>query len=130
MAGLPIIVLAEDKVLEVIEVKYDDPIKDLAYWEVVKKWGEAEWEAFNWIISRESNNWTVYTAHYPTGYTKDGIKSSAYGLGGFLDSTWQGVGCEKTDDGKTQVICTMKYVEQRYSTPTKAKLFHLANNWY
>lgn len=121
-----------EPIVEVIEIKYEDPVKDYAYWQIVDKWGEAEWEAFNYIISRESANWTVLEEHYPTGYTKDGIKSSAYGLGGFLDGTWAGVGCTKTNDPYKQIDCTIKYIEQRplYGTPSKAKAFHLANNYY
>jgi hypothetical protein len=115
------IAIAEDNVpLEVIEIKYEDPVKDSAYWKIVRKWGEAEWEAFNLVILKESN-WNP-KAQNP--------KSSAYGLGQFLNSTWQGVGCEKTDDPYVQIDCTIKYIEQRYGTPRKALDFHLKNNWY
>jgi hypothetical protein len=120
LAGFPVIVLAEDKVLEVIEVKYEDPIRDYAYWEVVENWNEAEWKAFNLIITKESN-WNP-NAQNPN--------STAFGLGQFLNSTWAGVGCVKTNDPEKQIDCTIKYIEDRYETPSKALSFHLANNWY
>lgn len=99
---------------------------------VTEKWGEDQWVYFDKIISRESRNWTVNTAHYPTGYTADGTKSSAYGLGGFLDRTWGDVGCVKTDDMYEQVRCAILYIEKRpaYGTPQKAWEWHLQNNWY
>lgn len=99
---------------------------------VTEKWGESEWPYFDKIISKESRNWTVYTAHYPTGYTSTGVRSSAHGLGGFLDGTWDDVGCVKTDDPYEQVRCTIKYIEQRkaYGTPSKAWQWHLVHNWY
>lgn len=49
--------------------------------------------------------------------------SSAYGLGQFLDSTWQGVGAQKTSDPQAQVDATLKYIANRYGTPTNALNF-------
>ena len=46
--------------------------------------------------------------------------STAYGLGQFLDSTWQGVGAQKTSDPQAQVDATLKYIGNRYGNPTKA----------
>ena len=107
------------------EVKEKPSIKVYAKEKVEEKWGVGQWEAFNTIIKRESANWTVLKEHYPE--TK---KSSAYGLGGFLNSTWKDVGCVKTSDPYIQIDCTMKYISQRYGTPSKAKTFHDKNNWY
>lgn len=89
-----------------------------------------EWFYFDKIVSQESHNWTVYTAHYPTGYAPNGEKSSAHGLGGFLNATWASVGCVKTDDPYIQVDCTIKYIQQRYGTYKEAWEFHLLHNWY
>ena len=94
------------------------------------QWGRGQFQYFDKIISKESMGWTVTTAHYPTGYTTTGVKSSAYGLGGFLDATWEGVGCVKTDNPYTQVECTAQYITDRYGTPELAWEFHRKNNWY
>lgn len=92
-------------------------------------WGEGQFQYFDKIIMQESG-WRVFTAHYPTGYTNTGVKSSAHGLGGFLDATWEGVDCEKTDDPFIQVECTARYITDRYETPEKAWNFHLEHNHY
>ena len=113
------------------------PIKQYAEERVIEVFGSG-WPEFNRIIIKESNNWTVTTAHYPSGYAwvkqKDGtykkVKSSAYGLGGFLDQTWKDVGCVKTKDPYTQIDCTIKYIQARYGNPQKALKHHLAKNWY
>lgn len=81
---------------------------------------ESEWQYFNNIIKAESG-WRN-TAQNP--------KSTAFGYGQFLDSTWKSVGCEKTDDPYTQIDCTYKYVNQRYGSAEKAWGFWLKNKWY
>lgn len=95
-------------------------IEEYAKQEVIKTWSEAEWEAFNKIIKKESG-WK------PTAQNPD---STAYGLGQFLDSTWETVGCEKTDVAEVQIDCTILYIKDRYETPNKALEFHRQNNWY
>lgn len=90
---------------------------------VIEKWGEEYFEYFDSIVNQESG-WVIYDAHY-----KDG-KSSAHGLGGFLDMTWETVGCEKTDDPYVQIRCTTLYIEKRYGDPEAAWKFHIENNWY
>lgn len=113
------------------------PIREYAENLVLDTFGGG-WDEFEAIIVRESNNWTVFTAHYPSGYArikqKDGtyklVKSSAFGLAGFLNSTWQTVGCEKTDDPYTQIDCAVVYIQDRYGTPQKAWQHHKLRNWY
>jgi len=100
-----------------------DTYQEYGEYLVKEKWGESEWLAFKEIINRESS-WIHTKAHYQSGYTVSGVKSSAHGLGGFLDATWSSVGCVKTDDGFIQVECTLKYIEQRYGTPTQALAYH------
>lgn len=90
---------------------------------VSEKWGESHWYSFDRIISKESRNWTVTTEHNPS-------LSSAYGLGGFLDSTWDDVGCVKTADEKEQIRCTVLYIESRYGNPIEAWRMHGIQNWY
>ena len=99
------------------------PIQEYAKEKVTEKWSEYEWESFNKIINQESRYWEVTTDHNLN-------LSTAYGLGGFLDSTWSTVGCIKTDEVKMQIDCTIKYIEARYKTPTQAYSFHLRNNYY
>jgi soluble lytic murein transglycosylase-like protein len=111
--------IKEEK-LEIIAIKYEDPVKDHAYWQVVKKWGEEEWHAFDSIVRKESN-WNP-KAQNP--------KSTAFGLMQFLQATWSGVGCEKTEDPYVQIDCGIKYIELRYGNPRKALAFHNLNNWY
>lgn len=72
------------------------------------------------IIERESD--FNHTAQNPN--------STAYGLGQFLNSTWETVGCEKSDDPYYQIDCMKKYVDQRYGSPELALEFWLKNKWY
>lgn len=126
--------IAEPRTFKEIEIikQYPEHIteqKQYAYDRVLEKWGVEEWQAFDYIIQKESS-WSHTTEHYPTGFTTNGVKSSATGLGGFLDSTWENVGCVKTYNANVQIECAIRYVEQRYKTPREAMRFHIANNWY
>ena len=87
---------------------------------ITDRWGYFEWLDFRELIQRESK-W-IPTAQNP--------KSTAYGLGQFLNSTWKSVGCVKTSDPVIQLDCTADYVAQRYGSPSKALKFHKTNNWY
>src|SRR3990167_2246946 len=66
-------------------------IKEYAEKRVIETFGGG-WAEFERIIAKESHNWTVLDAHYPSGYAnvkqKDGtykkVKSSAWGLCGTL----------------------------------------------
>jgi hypothetical protein len=78
------------------------------------------WGEFNDLIYRESK-WNP-EAQNPN--------STAYGLGQFLNGTWDDVGCEKTSDPYEQVNCTIKYVKARYGNPQVALKFHTSHNWY
>ena len=42
--------------------------------------------------------------------------STAYGIGQFLDRTWETVGYEKTDDPYTQIDAMIDYVKKRYGS--------------
>ena len=72
--------------------------------------GQGHWDSLNRLINNESG-WNPQ-AQNPG--------STAYGLGQFLDSTWAGVGAQKTSDPQAQVDDTLKYIQQRYGDPTKA----------
>lgn len=105
---------------------YDYSISDLKVYSslvVCQKWNESEVKAFKEIIHKESS-WIHNTEHYENGL------SSAFGLGGFLNATWETVDCTKTSDQYRQIECTARYIEQRYNTPSKALKFHNLHNWY
>ena len=88
-------------------------IKDYARQQSDAMFGSGHWDALHQLINNESG-WNP-NAQNPT--------STAYGLGQFLDSTWQGVGAQKTSDPKSQVDATLKYISNRYGDPTKALNF-------
>ena len=106
--------------MEIVEVKAPQTIQEYAKEKVTEKWSEYEWESFNSIVHKESR-WDN-TAQNPN--------STAFGIGQFLNSTWATVGCIKTDEVKMQIDCTIKYIEARYKTPTRALEFHIYNGWY
>jgi len=80
----------------------------------------SEWEALETLIYKESS-WN-HTAQNPS--------STAFGLFQFLNQTWIGYGCTKSDDVSNQAKCGMKYISKRYESPTQALDFHRINNWY
>lgn len=57
-------------------------------------------------------------------------RSTAYGIGQFLDSTWAGVGCVKTSDPITQLKCMYKYVSARYGGWQGAYNHKVSKGWY
>lgn len=81
--------------------------------------GEEEVPALIELIDRESD--FNHTAQNPT--------STAYGLFQFLDGTWSKYG-EKTSDPNKQIEYGLKYIKDRYKTPSKALAYHNQNNSY
>jgi len=57
-------------------------------------------------------------------------RSTAYGLGQFLDKTWDVVGIEKSSDYRIQLIAAQKYVMMRYGSWVKALEHHKQYGWY
>lgn len=57
-------------------------------------------------------------------------RSSAYGLYGFLDSTWRGTGVQKTKCPYCQTRAAIKYMRGRYKTPVRALRFHRSRGYY
>ncbi len=57
-------------------------------------------------------------------------RTSAYGLYGFLNSTWRSTGVKKTSDPTTQTVAALKYIKRRYGTPEKALEFHKKKGYY
>jgi len=46
--------------------------------------------------------------------------STAYGIAQFLDSTWATVGYSKSSDPAVQIAAGLKYIKQRYGSPSAA----------
>ena len=95
-------------------------IKKYAQKRVYCEWDDSQWDSFNWIAITESE-WNP-TAQNP--------KSTAYGIGQFLNDTWGNYGYTKTDDPYVQIEAMIDYIQDRYTTPYNAKVFHLANGHY
>ena len=109
-------------VIEPLEIVTKPTIKEYAEQRVLEVFGEGQWNYVDYIVSKESENWTVFGPHYPV--TK---KSSAHGLCGFLNATWKG---EKTDDPYVQIDECLIYIKERYGDPYKAFHFHQKMNWF
>lgn len=95
-------------------------IKVYAFEQVLNKWDDEQWVYFNDLIKRESR-WSN---------TEQNPNSTAYGLGQFLNSTWETVNCKKTSNSYKQIDCTIKYISMTYGTPKKAISFHNKNHYY
>ena len=57
-------------------------------------------------------------------------KSSAFGLGQFIDKTWDLVPQSKTTNPYDQLDAMFHYIENRYGDGCSAWKFWLNNNWY
>lgn len=83
-------------------------------------WTGNEMAALNALIMKESGyNPNAQNPH-----------STAYGIFQFLNSTWKGVGATKTADAAAQTAAGLRYIRQRYGTPSRALQFHLGHGWY
>ncbi len=95
-------------------------IKVFAQCKVTEKWDRTHWKAFDYIISHESG-WKN-EAQNPN--------STAYGLGQFLDSTWDMVEYEKTNNERIQILATIQYIDKRYGSPKQAQNYWKVNHHY
>jgi phage-related protein len=82
-------------------------------------WEGDQWKALDWLVQHESS-WNP-NAQNPN--------STAYGLFQFLDGTWGPYG-PKTSDPALQAQYGLKYIKDRYGSPSKAKAFWEAHHWY
>lgn len=103
-----------------LEIESSSNIKVYAFEKVLYRWGDDQWIYFNDLIKRESK-WNSEAKN---------ATSSAYGLGQFINSTWEIVGCKKTSNAYKQIDCTIEYITKVYGTPKKAIEFHNKNNYY
>lgn len=82
-----------------------------------------DWDLADWLIRRESS-WNP-NAQNPN--------STAFGLKQFLDSTWAGVGCSKSEainNPVYQLNCGHQYVLNRYNSWEGAVNFWRVHHWY
>ena len=94
-------------------------IQEYAKQEVIKTFG-GQWTYFEDLVDREGKwNKKAQNPH-----------STAYGIGQFLNGTWDDVGCVKTSDPYIQIDCMIKYVKARYGNPQKAIAFHNLHGYY
>jgi hypothetical protein len=116
---LPLVAFAKPIKTEELNIQLPN-IKVYAFEKVLDRWGSEQWDFLDKLVNKESR-WN-HKAQNP--------KSSAFGIGQFINSTWGTVNCEKTSDPYIQVSCMLDYIELRYKTPQKALEFHLKKNWY
>jgi hypothetical protein len=126
---LPLVAFAKPTVTEEINIVRSPNIKVYAFEKVMNRWSSEQWVYFDDLIKRESG-WKTTGAHYPSGYTKGGVKSSAWGLCGTMVNTHK----DLVEDFKTnpyaQIDWCIDYVSARYKSPQKAIQFHNKNNWF
>lgn len=79
-----------------------------------------QWSDLVSLWNRESG-WSS-SAQNPT--------STAYGIAQFLDTTWATVGYAKTSDPAVQIAAGLKYIRQRYGSPTAAWAHEQSAGWY
>lgn len=85
---------------------------------------------FGWDANELSAWYTLGMKESGWRNTAQNPKSTAYGIGQFLNSTWKGVGIAKTSDPRLQVLAMARYIQKRYGSPSRALAFHKRNNWY
>lgn len=83
-------------------------------------------------VSRSSSRGYVRLAKKESTYrpTAQNPRTSAYGLFGFLNSTWKSVGMKKTDCPYCQVEAAGRYIKRRYGSISAALAHHNKKGWY
>jgi len=102
------------------EVRYEETIKQYAERRVTETFGANQWGSFDSIVSRESR-WDSNAQNR---------RSTAYGLGQFLDKTWAGTGIAKTSDPKQQIEAMLVYLKNRYGSPNNGWAHWQKHHWY
>lgn len=86
-----------------------------------KDWGDGDYDALVWLWNKESG-WQ-WNATNPS--------SGAYGIPQALPaSKLASAGDDWKDDAATQIKWGLNYIAGRYGSPSAAKTFWLAHNWY
>lgn len=85
-------------------------------WSVGQEWSDLVWL---WQAESSWNN----TAKNP--------QSGAYGIPQALPASKMGrLALPPVNSASAQIAWGLNYIKDRYGTPSAAKTFHLANNWY
>ena len=95
-------------------------IVTFAHQKVIETWGEGEWESFRLLVEKESGFDPLVK----------NPKSTAFGIGQFVDKTQRAYGIEGVADPKLQIGATIKYIQDRYGTPSVAWTYHKKHNFY
>lgn len=90
-------------------------IQNMVKEKTTSAFGANEWPAMYQLVMNESG-------FNPNAQNPN---SEAYGLGQFLNSTWEGTGIKKTSDPSLQADAMIQYIKNRYSTPSSALDFWL-----
>ena len=86
-----------------------------------KDWGDGDYDALVWLWNKESG-WQ-WNATNPS--------SGAYGIPQALPaSKLASAGDDWKDNAATQIKWGLNYIAGRYGSPSAAKTFWLAHNWY
>jgi hypothetical protein len=83
-------------------------------------WSGDQWDALQELVQRESS-WDPQ-ADNPT--------STAHGLFQFLESTRNNYGIGLNASPKAQIAAGLRYIQDRYGSPSKALAFHDRENYY
>jgi hypothetical protein len=86
----------------------------------------AEWWEMRALLRREVGTYNPTSRHT----TQRNPRSTAYGLGQFLDSTWRGTGIAKTSDPIMQLRAVYRYCHRRYGSVAGAVRFHRRRGYY
>ena len=82
-------------------------------------WGARQQDDLDWLWTHESG-WN---------HKADNPSSTAYGIPQFLDATWRQYG-GKSYDPAGQISKGMRYISDRYGSPSGARRFWENNHWY
>lgn len=85
-----------------------------------------EWPAMRQLFKREVGTYNPTSRHT----THRNPRSTAFGIGQFLNSTWKGTGIKKTNDPVLQIRAMYRYVHRRYGSAAKALAFHKRRRFY
>lgn len=85
-----------------------------------------EWPAMRELLRRETGTYNVTSRHTRLRNPR----STAYGLGQFLNGTWRGTGIPKTSDPILQLRAMYRYIHARYGSASRALAFHKRRRWY
>lgn len=93
-------------------------IKEYARQQVIARWGEGEWNAFDNIVQRES------------GWNANSVNRSSCACGLFQLYPCSKGGASYRKSYQVQVQKGIDYISYRYGTPSKAWKFWQKHHWY